>query len=63
MRTLLKITRLASMKSYLVIIGPDLDEKIYSKVKLSEVAVSSLVKIIRLASESMEYVCIFELLR
>ena len=45
------------MKSYLVIIGPDLDEKIYSKVKLSEVAVSSLVKMIRLASESMEYVC------
>ena len=57
MRTLLKITRLASMKSYLVIIGPDLDEKIYSKVKLSEVAVSSLDKMIRLASESMEYVC------
>ena len=51
------MTRLASVKSYLVIIGPDLYEKTYSKVKLSQVSVSSLVKMIRQASESMEYVC------
>ena len=50
------MTRLASMKSYLVIIGPAFDSKTYSKVRLSQDSVSSLVKMIRLASESMEYV-------